>query len=70
VKTSQGNQLENESVEAINIEALDKEDSLPLLGEFPDEVLQVCVREAMGRPVEARAQVVHKPPIGLVSIPS
>ena len=39
----------------------DKLEHKALLRELPDEVLHVRIREALPRPIEARAEVVHEP---------
>lgn len=39
---------------------------IPFLGQLPYKVFEISVGESMGRPVEARAEVIHKPPLDSV----
>ena len=64
METSEGDKLKNKAT----IQQLSKrlpERSLiyaPFFGKIPNEALQIDVGETVCGPVEARAQVIHKPP--------
>ena len=69
VQPGQGDELKNESSEDTGYESermRAQNVRLPFLAEVPNEVLQIRVGEALPCPVEARAKVVHEPPIDAI----